>query len=89
MLYLNLDMDVWLAPFDFGIMQRVEIQFKPSVKDPGFLEINANIHRKAGEANAWKRINKAFLHDLRKQLLVWRSLDASIKNHYAKRIASV
>ena len=81
---LNLNMDVWLAPFDFGIMQRVEILFSPSGDDSGFLEINVTINRKTGEINTWRRINKAFLNDLRKQLLMWRSLDESSKNDFAK-----
>jgi len=77
-------MNVWLAPFDFGIMQHVEIFFNPSGENPGFLEINVTINRKTGEINAWRRLNKAFLHDLRKQLLMWRSLDESAKNDFAK-----
>ncbi len=85
---LTLNVNVWLAPFDFGIMQHVEILFYPSVENSGFLEIKITITRKAGEANAWRRINKAFLNNLRKQLLVWRSLDESAKNHYEKLISS-
>jgi hypothetical protein len=79
---LQFRMDVWLAPFDFGIMQGVEIEFCPSVENPGFLELKVALARKAGEANAWRRINKTFLHDFRKQLLVWRSLDDSAKENY-------
>jgi hypothetical protein len=81
---LKLNMNVWLAPFDFGIMQHVEIFFSPSGENPGFLEINVTINRKTGEINAWRRLNKAFLYDLRKQLLMWRSLDESAKNDFAK-----
>jgi hypothetical protein len=81
-------MNVWLAPFDFGIMQHVEIFFSPSDENSGFLEIKVAIHRKAGEVNSWRRLNKPFLHDLRKQLLIWRSLDGSSQNHYAKPIIS-
>jgi hypothetical protein len=86
---LNLNMNVWLAPFDFGIMQRVEIHFAPSRDNSGFLEINVTIKRKTGEVNSWRRLNKTFLHDLRKQLLVWRSLDASAKNDFGKPMTVV
>jgi len=79
---------VWLAPFDFGIMQRVEVQFCPSEGEEGFLEIRVRLIRKSGEANAWLRINKAFLNSLRKQLLVWRSLDAESHAHFEKLLAS-
>jgi hypothetical protein len=76
---------VWLAPFDFGVKQLVSLIFCPAVEDPdNYLEIQVRVEREAGEANYWKRINKAFLNDLRKQLLVWRSLDDEAQGHYAK-----
>ncbi|HHP7235350.1 MAG TPA: FtsX-like permease family protein [Desulfobacterales bacterium] len=79
---IQLSTNIWLAPFDFGIMQQVSLEFCEAVDDPGFLEIRVRLERLAGEANAWRRINKAFLHDLRKQLLIWRSLDKPSKAHY-------
>lgn len=86
---LNFRVDMWLAPFDFGIMQQVEVAFVPSVENPGFLELKLKLVRKAGEVNAWLRINKTFLHDLRRQLLAWRSLDESALDRYDKSLASV
>jgi hypothetical protein len=79
---LEMNCHVWLAPFDFGIMQKVELQFRPSADEPGFLEIFVHITRESGEANAWHRINKGFLNNLRKQLLIWRSFDDPTKEHY-------
>jgi hypothetical protein len=79
-----LNTSVWLAPFDFGIMQDVEIRFCQAIKDPGYLQIVVNLIRKSGEVNAWLRINHAFLHGLRKQLLVWRSLDSDAHRHYER-----
>ncbi len=79
---LHMRTKVWLAPFDFGIMQKVDIRFCPAEDDPGFLEIRISLARQAGEANAWKRINKAFLNQFRKQLLVWRSLNIEAQMHY-------
>ena len=73
---------VWLAPFDFGIMQQVEIQFKRAATEPGFLEITIRLNRETGEANAWHRINKTFLNEIRKQLLIWRSFDDPTKAEY-------
>jgi hypothetical protein len=86
--FLQLTTDIWLAPFDFGIMQKVAVAFCRSVEDTGYLEIRILLERLSGEANAWRRINKAFLHELRKTLLVWRSLDAASKEHYEKLIAT-
>ena len=72
---LHIRTNVWLAPFDFGIMQRLDIQFCPSKEGGDFLEIRLNLLRQSGESTAWHRINTSFLHELRKQLLIWRSLD--------------
>ena len=73
---------VWLAPFDLGITQGVDIQFCPSIEEKDFLEIQIRLEREAGEANTWRRINKGFLNQLRKQLLIWRSLEAKDQHYY-------
>ncbi|MDX2499600.1 MAG: ABC transporter permease, partial [Deltaproteobacteria bacterium] len=83
---LQINSRVWLAPFDFGIMQQVEIQFKPAETEPGFLEISVRLNRETGEANAWHRINKSFLQEIRKQLLIWRSFDDPTKIEYEEFI---
>ncbi len=72
---LHLRANVWLAPFDFGIMQTVDIQFCPAQQGQEFLEIKLTLRRQSGESGVWQRINIFFLHEVRKQLLVWRSYD--------------
>ena len=72
---LHIRANVWLAPFDFGIMQTVDIQFCPALEGEEFLEIKITLHRQSGESAVWQRINTSFLHEVRKQLLVWRSFD--------------
>jgi hypothetical protein len=72
---VHLRTTVWLAPFDFGIMQRVDIQFCPARDNYDYLEIRITMHRESGESGQWQRINKLFVHELRKQLLIWRSMD--------------
>jgi hypothetical protein len=80
---------VWLAPFDFGVKQFVHLVFYPSTEYPdNYVEIQVTLQREAGEANFWRRINKAFVNDLRKQLLIWRSLDNEAQAHYAKLLAT-
>jgi hypothetical protein len=79
---LKLSSRVWLAPFDLGIMQEVVLDFSPVADEGGFLEVRVLLKRQSGEINAWHRINKAFLHHLRRQLLIWRSLDDAEKEHY-------
>jgi hypothetical protein len=85
---LQMETRVWLAPFDFGIMQQAALQFRPAETEAGFLEIHVRLHRESGEANAWHRINKAFLHDIRRQLLIWRSFNDETKLHYEALLLS-
>jgi hypothetical protein len=84
---LQMRASVWLTPFDFGINQKVDLQFCPATDEPGFLEIKVRLTRESGEANAWHRINKGFLHNVRKQLLLWRSFDFATKEHYERLLA--
>ena len=81
---LHLKTKIWLAPFDFGIMQWIDLQFCPAAEERDFLEIKMRIVRESGEANAWRRVNMTFLRALRKQLLVWRSLDQDTHERYAR-----
>jgi hypothetical protein len=81
---LHLKMKIWLAPFDFGIMQWIDVQFCTAAEEGDFLEIKVRIVRESGEANAWRRVNKIFLRALRKQLLVWRSLDQVSHERYTR-----
>ena len=80
---------VWLAPFDFGIMQWVDIQFCPVDGDTKYLEIKVTLERRSGEEQLWQRINISFLHALRKQLLVWRSIDDASHAHFAKQFEEI
>ncbi len=80
---------VWLAPFDFGIMQWVDIQFCPVEGDEKFLEIKVTMERRSGEEQVWHRLNTSFLHDLRKQLLVWRSIDDASHAHFSEQFREI
>jgi hypothetical protein len=44
------------------------------------------MHRKAGEIGLWQRVNKSFINGLRKQVLVWRSLDSEAQRAYAEQL---
>ena len=80
---LHLRCKVWLAPFDFGIMQWVDISFCPAGEGEDFMEITITLTRASGEVTLWRRVNRSFLHTLRKQLLIWRSLDTEGHTEYA------
>jgi hypothetical protein len=82
----NISFMAWLAPFDFGIRQRVGIISCPSPDYPGFLEMHITLVRQAGEKNVWFRLSRGFLNDLRKQLLIWRSLGPGEKLQFELRL---
>jgi hypothetical protein len=82
-LCLSLDLRVWLAPFDFGVRQKVRLVFCPSDIYKGFRQIKVLIDHEAGELTAWENLNRNFINDLRKQLLAWRSLDDEAVAYYA------
>jgi hypothetical protein len=67
-------------------MQTVDFLFEPAEDEPGFLEVRVQLMRESGEANIWRRINKNFLHEIRRQLLVWRSFDNPSKEKYELRL---
>ncbi len=77
--------NAWLAPFDFGMKQRVHVHCCPSYTNPGYLELAIFLTRLSGEHSAWERANKRFVKELRKQMLLWRLLDAETKAGYARR----
>lgn len=79
-LYAN----VWLAPFDFGIKQRLHLHCCPSADDPGYMEVALQMIRLSGERTAWQRANRNFIKVMRKQMLLWRLLDADTKALYTQ-----
>ncbi|WP_285906612.1 FtsX-like permease family protein [Pseudodesulfovibrio pelocollis] len=88
-LCFSMSLRVWLAPFDFGVRQKVRLVFCPSDLYGGFRQVKVIIQREAGELKAWENLNRTFINDLRKQLLAWRSLDEVAVGHYADDLDSV
>ncbi len=76
----------WLAPFDLGVMQDVKIHAQVSETQEGYMELDMIITRKAGEHDSWWRVNKRFVNIIRKQLLIWRSLDETQKEKFKNMI---
>ncbi|HEX9996384.1 MAG TPA: hypothetical protein VGB45_04510, partial [Abditibacterium sp.] len=48
-------------------------------------ELQLRLERKSGEIAAWKRVNKEFMTELRKQLLVWRTVKPEQQQEYILR----
>jgi hypothetical protein len=80
----HLAMRVWLAPFDMGVSQDVDIFLMPSPEE-GLYELQLKLVRQSGEIAAWKRVNRGFMSDLRRQLLLWRTIKPVGQQEYILR----
>ncbi len=80
----RISMRVWLAPFDMGVSQDADIILLPS-PEPGLYELQLRLWRQSGEIAAWQRVNRGFLGDLRKQLLLWRTIPRETQQEYILR----
>jgi hypothetical protein len=81
---LGFQADVALAPFDLGVNQRFALLSQPSDIE-GIDEVRIMICRTSGTSGDWQRANRLFINDLRKQLLIWRSLPTEVMEQYRER----
>jgi hypothetical protein len=65
---------VWLAPYDLGVRQHFELTISPD--EENICGIHIRLIRETGQERTWWRLNRAFLADIRKQLLGWRRVPA-------------
>lgn len=72
---------VWLAPFDLGVSQTINLQTIPTELEDVF-EVRMQLHRLSGDVSNWKRVNRRFLNVVRKQFLIWRTLSAEQRERY-------
>jgi len=72
---------LWLAPFDQGISQELDLGLRPEA-DPRFCALMLSLRRLAGEDHAWRRGNRLFIDQLRRQFLVWRALEPAHREEY-------
>jgi hypothetical protein len=78
----------WLAPFDLGVSQIVQLDTLPTDMEDVF-ELKLTIHRQSGDISNWKRVNRRFLNTLRKQFLIWRTLRAEDRERYFEEAEAV
>ncbi len=76
---------VWLAPFDQGVVQETAMEIEPG-PDPNYCDIGVDLALAAGDLATWQRVVRTFLDDVRKQFLVWRTLDADSRRYYAEQL---
>ena len=74
----GLQMAIWLAPFDMGVSQYLQIAFIPTDVS-SIYSIEIFIQRISGQDAFWKSTNQRFMNGLRKEFLIWHSLDTSAK----------
>ncbi|MBM3262025.1 MAG: M28 family peptidase [candidate division Zixibacteria bacterium] len=76
-------MNIWLAPYDMGVSQRVSLRAAPAQGEHDLYAVWVDIHRESGDVDSWQRLNRRFLNALRKQFLIWRTIDHETKMEYA------
>jgi len=81
---LGLDASLALAPFDLGVSQTFALRSAPS-EIPGIDEVRLRLERQSGQPKDWRRLNKVFLDDLRRQFLIWRSIPQETMEMYRQR----
>jgi hypothetical protein len=75
---------VALAPFDLGVNQHFAMLSQPS-DIQGIDEVRILIYRLSGAQGDWQRSNRVFVNDLRRQLLIWRSLPNETMDKYRQK----
>lgn len=77
----------WLAPYDLGVSQMLELVAKPSAV-PGIYLLELVLTRLAGDPENWPTVNRRFLADVRKQFLTFRTLTPEQRAGYEERGAA-
>lgn len=72
---------VWLAPYDLGIRQQVQLWVAETDLED-VLEIHIRLVRGSGQVASWRKLNRVFLGDVRRQLLGWRKLRLARMSQY-------
>ncbi len=82
--YLELHVELALAPFDLGVTEHMTLTAIPS-EIVGVDEVSVKILRRSGTQSDWLRANRVFLKGLRQQFLLWRTLAADAIEGYRMR----
>ena len=77
----TIDMNIWLAPFDLGVSQHVTLRAIPE-SEHNIYAVALQIQRLSGEDASWRRVNQRFMNVIRKQFLIWRTVDSEAKESY-------
>mgnify|MGYP004113243889 FL=1 len=72
---------LWLAPFDMGVSEYFQLEFLPG-KVSGVYTVEVFIERLSGQDANWIRVNKKFINGLRKEFLLWHTLNESMRDYH-------
>ena len=78
---MRVEFDLWLAPFDLGVSEGVVLEFA-ATDAARMYAIDVQLLRQSGERFYWQRLNQRFLNALRKQLLIWHTLDEQLRTEH-------
>ena len=71
----------WLAPYDMGISEEIDFTTRP-LGEFNTYQIDLTLTRLSGDVDSWQRVNRKFLNTVRKQFLVWRTIDEETKHGF-------
>ena len=72
---------VWLQPFDQGVSQQFTLRTEPG-SIPGIDRVRVEMTRISGSPSIWRRSARVFIHDLRSQFILWRTIPDEAAEHY-------
>ena len=72
---------LWLAPFDMGVSQFLQLECARG-DIPGAYTVVIYIHRLSGQDTYWQRVNGRFMNQLRREFLIWHTMDAESKVYH-------
>jgi hypothetical protein len=74
---------VRIVPWDANIVQDFRLSAIPQEGKKEF-KFELYLHRRSGILTFWRRSNRAFIDEIRKQLLLWRALRPVDREKYFK-----
>jgi hypothetical protein len=80
----TIDTTAWLAPFDLGVSQKVHFEARP-MEEYDIFTLTLSIDRLSGDSASWQRVNQSFINALRKQFLIWRTVEPADKKRYREK----
>jgi len=79
---------LWLAPFDMGVSQFLQLEFLPTLVK-GVYTVEIYIERISGQDTFWQRVNRRFINGLRKEFLIWHTFDDDSKIYHRQTAATL